>query len=348
MTEDRRSPAIGRHRRWRGNRDRRVRPARHSLLHAAVRHPGAGAGLSAQRQPGERHGQRGRARSGSAAWKRPVGTTTSSGNQLDVSAFKTAVCNQIAVVPAAAAIAQLQVDVRTLSSFGQAEPVSPIIGTTASTPPISAFIRVRRGIDRRGADLLPLVVDGPHAARAASQYRARITGPSRSNSGSWLLASLHRGDEDRSGAGVNPIRAQPADAPAAIRPWRGGRAAGSPPWPPTAGVCVPVRHRRAGSVAAFPGHDRSCAEVMAQSQVDHANESTGDMAGEYNLMQDSDMVNVLAVARCDRADDLGQSLCADHQRLYRRRRACGGLLELRPGPADALHRQYAGHHHPDQ
>jgi Flp pilus assembly protein TadG len=36
--------------------------------------------------------------------------------------------------------------------------------------------------------------------------------------------------------------------------------------------------------------------VMAQSQVDHANESTGDMAGEYSLMQDSDMVNVLAVA----------------------------------------------------
>src|ERR1700684_3169198 len=54
-----------------------------------------------------------------------VSTTTSSGNQLDVSAFKTAVCNQIAVVPAATCIAQLQVDVRTLSSFGQAEPVSP-------------------------------------------------------------------------------------------------------------------------------------------------------------------------------------------------------------------------------
>ena len=40
--------------------------------------------------------------------------------------------------------------------------------------------------------------------------------------------------------------------------------------------------------------------IMAQSQVDHANESTGDMAGEYSLMQTSDMVNVFSVApdRC--------------------------------------------------
>jgi len=36
--------------------------------------------------------------------------------------------------------------------------------------------------------------------------------------------------------------------------------------------------------------------VLAQSQVDHANESTGDMAGEYSLMQTSDMVNVFSVA----------------------------------------------------
>ncbi len=36
--------------------------------------------------------------------------------------------------------------------------------------------------------------------------------------------------------------------------------------------------------------------ILAQSQVDHANESTGDMAGEYSLMQTSDMVDVFAVA----------------------------------------------------
>ncbi|HEX4198966.1 MAG TPA: TadE/TadG family type IV pilus assembly protein [Caulobacteraceae bacterium] len=36
--------------------------------------------------------------------------------------------------------------------------------------------------------------------------------------------------------------------------------------------------------------------ILAQSQVDHANESTGDMAGEYSLMQTSDMVDVFSVA----------------------------------------------------
>jgi Flp pilus assembly protein TadG len=36
--------------------------------------------------------------------------------------------------------------------------------------------------------------------------------------------------------------------------------------------------------------------IMAQSQVDHANESTGDMAGEYSLMQASDMVTLFSVA----------------------------------------------------
>lgn len=36
--------------------------------------------------------------------------------------------------------------------------------------------------------------------------------------------------------------------------------------------------------------------IMAHSQIDHANESTGDMAGEYSLMQASDMVTVFSVA----------------------------------------------------
>jgi Flp pilus assembly protein TadG len=36
--------------------------------------------------------------------------------------------------------------------------------------------------------------------------------------------------------------------------------------------------------------------IMAQSQIDHANESTADMAGEYSLMQASDMVTLFSVA----------------------------------------------------
>ena len=36
--------------------------------------------------------------------------------------------------------------------------------------------------------------------------------------------------------------------------------------------------------------------IMGEFHVDHANESTGDMASAYTQMQNSDMVNVLAVA----------------------------------------------------
>jgi hypothetical protein len=37
--------------------------------------------------------------------------------------------------------------------------------------------------------------------------------------------------------------------------------------------------------------------IIAQSQIDHANESTGDMAGDYSLTQVSDMANVFSVRR---------------------------------------------------
>ncbi len=58
-----------------------------------------------------------------------VATTSSSGVALSPADFKTAICNNLTMVPAAACTTQLQVDIRTQSSFGQAS-ANPISGTT--------------------------------------------------------------------------------------------------------------------------------------------------------------------------------------------------------------------------
>jgi Flp pilus assembly protein TadG len=116
-----------------------------------------------------------------------VGTTTSSGNQLDVSAFKTAVCNQIAVVPAATCVAQLQVDVRTLSSFGQAEPLSPIVGSTFDTTNLCFYSGAAGSIVEVRTYYLWSLMDPVLLAPLANI--GRLTGPGGSSSGSWLLVS---------------------------------------------------------------------------------------------------------------------------------------------------------------
>jgi Flp pilus assembly protein TadG len=61
-----------------------------------------------------------------------VGQTSSVGAQLDLPDFKAAICNQISLVPTAACMSQLSVDVRTLSSFQSASPQSPIQNGTFS------------------------------------------------------------------------------------------------------------------------------------------------------------------------------------------------------------------------
>jgi Flp pilus assembly protein TadG len=51
--------------------------------------------------------------------------TTSNGTQLDLADFKTAICNKMGLVPMATCTSQLQVDVRTLSSFQNQTPPNP-------------------------------------------------------------------------------------------------------------------------------------------------------------------------------------------------------------------------------
>jgi Flp pilus assembly protein TadG len=58
--------------------------------------------------------------------------TASSGVQLDLADFKSAICSRIALVPNATCVNQLQVDVRTLSSY-QSPPTNPRIGKSFST-----------------------------------------------------------------------------------------------------------------------------------------------------------------------------------------------------------------------
>ncbi len=57
-----------------------------------------------------------------------VGATT--GTQMDLNDFKTAVCSQIYLVANATCMSALQVDVRTLTSFSAGGPASPVSGST--------------------------------------------------------------------------------------------------------------------------------------------------------------------------------------------------------------------------
>jgi Flp pilus assembly protein TadG len=62
-----------------------------------------------------------------------VTSTTSSGVDLDVSDFKSAICSQIALVPTSTCISQLQVDVRTFSAFTSQSSTSPISNASFNT-----------------------------------------------------------------------------------------------------------------------------------------------------------------------------------------------------------------------
>ena len=60
-------------------------------------------------------------------------TTTSSGTKMDLADFKTAICNNMVLITSTSCLAQLQVDVRVLSSFGDTSPPNPISGKTFSS-----------------------------------------------------------------------------------------------------------------------------------------------------------------------------------------------------------------------
>lgn len=114
-----------------------------------------------------------------------VGATTSSGNQLDVPAFKTAVCNQIQLVPTSTCMSQLQVDVRTLSSFGAAAPASPISGSTFDTSNLCFYSGVAGSIvEVRTYYLWPLI---DPILLAPLVNLTQVTGANGSTSGKWML-----------------------------------------------------------------------------------------------------------------------------------------------------------------
>lgn len=64
--------------------------------------------------------------------------TSSSGIVLDLADFKTAICNNLPMVPSATCTTQLQVDIRTQTGFGSTSP-SPFTGTTFSNSALCYF-----------------------------------------------------------------------------------------------------------------------------------------------------------------------------------------------------------------
>lgn len=64
--------------------------------------------------------------------------TSSSGITLDLADFKTAICNNLPMVPAATCTTQLQVDIRTQAAFGVSSP-SPITGSTFNNAALCYF-----------------------------------------------------------------------------------------------------------------------------------------------------------------------------------------------------------------
>jgi len=59
-----------------------------------------------------------------------ITSTSSSGAQLDLQDLKTKICNQILLVPTTTCLTQIQIDVRTVTSFQISPPHSLVSGTT--------------------------------------------------------------------------------------------------------------------------------------------------------------------------------------------------------------------------
>ncbi len=116
-----------------------------------------------------------------------VAVTTSSGNQLDVAAFKTAICNQIVLVPTSTCMSQLQVDVRTLDSFQQAAPPSPVIGSTFNTSNLCFYSGSAGSIVEVRTYYLWSLLDPILLAPLANL--SQLNEASGSTFGSWLLLS---------------------------------------------------------------------------------------------------------------------------------------------------------------
>jgi Flp pilus assembly protein TadG len=113
--------------------------------------------------------------------------TTSNGTQLDLSDFKTAICNKIGLVPSATCMNQLQVDVRTLSSFQNQTPPNPISGGTFSTSGLCYYSGPASSVvEFRAYYLWPIVT--PILLSSLVNVTSVATG-SGTSSGAWFAVS---------------------------------------------------------------------------------------------------------------------------------------------------------------
>jgi len=110
--------------------------------------------------------------------------TSSTGVQLDLSDFKTAICDRIQMVPKAICLSQLQVDVRTLSSFQNQSPPNPLSGGTFNTTGLCYYSGGAGSVvEFRAYYLWPIVT--PLLLNGVVNVTSMQTS-SGSNSGSWF------------------------------------------------------------------------------------------------------------------------------------------------------------------
>jgi Flp pilus assembly protein TadG len=117
-----------------------------------------------------------------------VSVMTSSGNQLDVPAFKAAICSQIVLVPTSTCTSQLQVDIRTLNSFEQSAPPSPISGSTFNTGSLCFYSGAAGSIVQVRAYYLWSLLD-PILLAPLANITQLAGSNGASTTGTWLLIS---------------------------------------------------------------------------------------------------------------------------------------------------------------
>ena len=113
--------------------------------------------------------------------------TSSSGTQLDLSDFKTAICNKIGLVPTATCMSQLQVDVRTLSSFQNQTAPNPLSSGTFNSTGLCYYSGAAGSVvEFRAYYLWPVIT--PVLLSGLVNATSIVTG-SGTSSGNWFAVS---------------------------------------------------------------------------------------------------------------------------------------------------------------
>jgi len=116
-----------------------------------------------------------------------VSVTTSSGIQIDLADMKTAICNQIVLVPVATCVNQLQIDVRTMSNFTGSAPTSPISGSTFNASNLCYYSGGPGDIVEMRAYYL-WTLDNPLLLSSMANITTMTTGNG-SSTGDWVVIS---------------------------------------------------------------------------------------------------------------------------------------------------------------